>query len=166
MLRLSRPSMNDRKQPSKMSRRIAPEHHEGRCTVLFHTLADAGHIKMLRPCKHFWGFCQQSEAQWASDLLKHCARGGTRTAFQPLQTLGTPENIPNPSQSGRCTARSEAQGVHNVHTPIYGPPNHLDTTTALTTTVCRDRSQSSPHCPPAKRRWQPPPRRDQMPHPG
>jgi hypothetical protein len=53
----------------------------------------------------------------ASDVGKR-ARGGTRTGFYPLQTLGTPENVANPAQSGRCTTRSEAQGVHIVHTPL------------------------------------------------
>jgi hypothetical protein len=52
----------------------------------------------------------------APEQGKHCARGGTRTAFQPLQTLRTPENIPNPSQFGTGTDESAAQGVHNVHT--------------------------------------------------
>ncbi|WP_426977263.1 integrase core domain-containing protein [Pseudarthrobacter sp. O4] len=47
----------------------------------------------------------------ASDLRKHCARGGTRTGLQPWQTLGTLENIPYPAQSGRCTTRSEAESV-------------------------------------------------------
>jgi hypothetical protein len=46
------------------------------------------------------------------------ARGGTRTAFQPLPTLGSPENIPNPSQSGIGTAGFEGKCVHNVHTPF------------------------------------------------
>jgi hypothetical protein len=59
------------------------------------------------------------KAKIPSDEGEHRARGGTRTAFQPLQTLGTPENIRNPSQSGRCTAQSEAQGVHIVHTVFF-----------------------------------------------
>jgi hypothetical protein len=46
------------------------------------------------------------------------ARGGTRTAFQTLQTLGSPGNMPNPGQSGRCTTQSETQSVDIVHTPI------------------------------------------------
>lgn len=46
------------------------------------------------------------------------ARGGTRTGFQPVRILGSRGNMRNPSQSGRCTARSEAQSVDTVHTPI------------------------------------------------
>jgi hypothetical protein len=45
------------------------------------------------------------------------ARGGTRTGFQALQTLGTCENVRNPAGSGPCMTRSEVQGVHIVHQP-------------------------------------------------
>jgi hypothetical protein len=45
-----------------------------------------------------------------------CARGGTRTGFQALQTPGSLGNMRNPAQSGRCTTRFETQGVHIVHT--------------------------------------------------
>jgi hypothetical protein len=55
--------------------------------------------------------------QKASDLGIHCARGGTRTAFPPLQTQGTPGNIRNPARFGPHTTRSEARSVDNVHTP-------------------------------------------------
>jgi hypothetical protein len=34
------------------------------------------------------------------------ARGGTRTAFQPLQTLGSPGNIAKPRQFGRSTSQN------------------------------------------------------------
>jgi hypothetical protein len=51
----------------------------------------------------------------APDMGKR-ARGGTRTAFLPLQTLGAPENISNPSQSGISTIQPEAQSVDNVQT--------------------------------------------------
>jgi hypothetical protein len=54
--------------------------------------------------------------QKASDLRKHCARGGTRTAFQPVQIVGTPENISAPSQSGRYATQSEAKSVDSVNT--------------------------------------------------
>ncbi|MDR6417639.1 hypothetical protein J2808_004408 [Pseudarthrobacter sulfonivorans] len=47
------------------------------------------------------------------------ARGGTRTAFQPLQTLGTRANISNPSQSNRNTAQSEAKSVDTVNIPKF-----------------------------------------------
>jgi hypothetical protein len=46
------------------------------------------------------------------------ARGGTRTAFQPLQTLGSPGNMGNPARSDLCTTQSGAQSVDIVHTPI------------------------------------------------
>jgi hypothetical protein len=54
----------------------------------------------------------------APDLRKHCARGGTRTAFQPLQTLDSRPNIRNPGQSSTGTAQSVTQSVDTVHTPI------------------------------------------------
>jgi hypothetical protein len=66
--------------------------------------------------------------QQASDLRKHCARGGTRTGFHALTTRHSPNNIRNPVQSGTSTTRSEAQGVHNVHTsflPALAPPIKL-----------------------------------------
>jgi hypothetical protein len=47
------------------------------------------------------------------------ARGGTRTAFQPLQTLDSRGSMRNPVQSGTSTTRSAAQDVHNVHTPNW-----------------------------------------------
>ena len=62
--------------------------------------------------------CTRKKHQKAPDLWKHCARGGTRTGFQPLQTLNSPGNIANPAQSVASTTRSEAQGVHIVHTLI------------------------------------------------
>jgi hypothetical protein len=54
------------------------------------------------------------ERQKASDLRKHCARGGTRTAFQPLQILGIRENMRNPEQFEGCTKQSETKSVDNV----------------------------------------------------
>jgi hypothetical protein len=53
--------------------------------------------------------------QKATHLRKHCARGGTRTAFSALKTLGTRENMRNPKQYGSSTSRSEAQSVDDVH---------------------------------------------------
>jgi hypothetical protein len=44
------------------------------------------------------------------------ARGGTRTGLQPLQTLGSPENMRNSTQSATSTTRSKAESVHIVHT--------------------------------------------------
>ena len=55
--------------------------------------------------------------QKAADLRKHRARGGTRTGFQSLQTLGSRRNIGSPGQSGTGTAQSETQSVDTVHTP-------------------------------------------------
>jgi hypothetical protein len=54
----------------------------------------------------------------ASDVGKR-ARGGTRTGFYPLQTLGTPENVANPAQSGRCTTRSEVLCLWTWVTFLY-----------------------------------------------
>jgi hypothetical protein len=56
------------------------------------------------------------EGQKAADLQKHCARGGTRTAFPPLQTLGTRENMRNSGESEGYTRQSETESVDNVHT--------------------------------------------------
>jgi hypothetical protein len=66
-----------------------------------------------------------AKRQKASDLRKHCARGGTRTTFLALQTLGTPENIGNPSNSDRCTTQSEAESVDTVNTPFFTSPELL-----------------------------------------
>ncbi|MGY4544450.1 hypothetical protein ACVWY0_004395 [Arthrobacter sp. UYNi723] len=46
------------------------------------------------------------------------ARGGTRTAFQPLQTQGSRGNMRNPARSVPHTTQSEARNVDNVHTPF------------------------------------------------
>lgn len=49
-----------------------------------------------------------------------CARGGTRTVFQPLKTLGKSENMQNPEQSEVSKTRSRAESVDNVHTLTFG----------------------------------------------
>ncbi len=67
-------------------------------------------------------FCTHPKGQPAADLRKHCARGGTRTGFQALQTLDNPGNIPKPKQSGSSTTRSDTQGVHIVHTFFLASP--------------------------------------------
>src|SRR5688500_370028 len=72
----------------------------------FGACTDAGHKKTLRPCTHFWWFCTHSTAQQPLDLWKHCARDGTQTVFQALQTPGTRENTGNPKQSGGFTGYS------------------------------------------------------------
>jgi hypothetical protein len=54
----------------------------------------------------------------APEQGKHCARGGTRTGLQPLQTLASRGNIRNPARSDPCTTRSEAECVDSVHTPF------------------------------------------------
>ena len=61
-------------------------------------------------------FVHSQRPQKAPDLRKHCAQGGTRTAFPPLQSLGTPGIMRNPDRSDRCTAQSEAKSVDIVHT--------------------------------------------------
>ena len=62
----------------------------------------------------------------APDLRKHCARGGTQTAFPPPQTLDSRGNIRNPGESGPGTTQSETQSVYFVHTSIL----HSDDTLA------------------------------------
>ncbi|MET3176741.1 UNVERIFIED_ORG: hypothetical protein ABIB52_004616 [Arthrobacter sp. UYCu721] len=56
----------------------------------------------------------------SSDLRKHCAQGGTRTGLQPLQTLGTPGNIPNPNQSDRCMIRPKPK-MWKLSTLLFCP---------------------------------------------
>jgi hypothetical protein len=70
-------------------------------------------------------------SQNLSELRKHCARGGIRTAFHPLQKLGTPENIRNPAEFGRCTAQFDALSVHLVHASFLPHSKDLRTTAAL-----------------------------------
>jgi hypothetical protein len=62
-----------------------------------------------------WTLSTRKKHKKGPDLQKHCARGGTRTGFQPLHTRHTPENLRTPAQSGTSNTRSEAQGVHIVH---------------------------------------------------
>ena len=62
--------------------------------------------------------CTHRPAKKAPDLWKHCARGGTRTGFRALPTLGTPGNMRNSKQSQDSSTRSEAKTVDNVHTLI------------------------------------------------
>ena len=47
------------------------------------------------------------------------ARGGTRTAFQPLKSLATPENIANPAHPTPCTARSDVLCLATWVTVLY-----------------------------------------------
>lgn len=51
-------------------------------------------------------------------MNSHVARGGTRSAFQPLQTQGSPENIGDPSQFRTITTQSNGHTVDNVYTPL------------------------------------------------
>ena len=71
--------------------------------------------------------CTQKNTKQAPEQGKHCARGGTRTGFQPLQTLDSRQNTRNPAQSGTGTgtgtgtAQSVTQSADTVHTP--NPPH-------------------------------------------
>jgi hypothetical protein len=47
------------------------------------------------------------------------ARGGTRTAFRPPQTLGTRGNMWDSARSDPDTTQSDGYGVHIVHTPKF-----------------------------------------------
>jgi hypothetical protein len=54
------------------------------------------------------------------------ARGGTRTAFQPAETLNSPGNMRNTARSDPSTTQSDGKGVHIVHSPnlpFYAPRN-------------------------------------------
>lgn len=44
---------------------------------------------------------------------------GLEPGSKPLKVRHSPEILANPAQSGTSTTRSEAQGVHIVHTPFY-----------------------------------------------
>ena len=68
----------------------------------------------LAPCQALYTL----NAEEATDLRKHCARGGTRTAFQVLETLGSRENMRNPKQSDGCSGQYAAENVDTVHTPV------------------------------------------------
>ncbi len=65
------------------------------------------------------GFLSTVRGQPAPDLRKHCARGGTRTAFRPLKTMGNRENVRNTKESEDCTRHSETKSVDNVHTLLW-----------------------------------------------
>lgn len=61
--------------------------------------------------EHIWDSIREEfSLPTAADLETH---------FQPLNFRHSPENLRNPAQSGACTTRSEAQGVHIVHTLIF-----------------------------------------------
>jgi len=51
---------------------------------------------------------QNTKAKDPPDEGSCCARGGTRTAFQPLQTVGSPGIMRSPARSDPSTTRSEA----------------------------------------------------------
>jgi hypothetical protein len=73
------------------------------------------------------------------------ARGGTRTAFQPLKTLGSSGNIRNPGQSATGTAQSEGQGVHIVHTKFL---TLLSSPVGAAFQCSADAGDAAPHCQP------------------
>jgi len=67
------------------------------------------------------GQCTHVKAKTPSDEGECCARGGTRTAFQPSQTLGSHGNMRNPARSNPSKGESDAQSVDIVHTHIHSP---------------------------------------------
>jgi len=64
------------------------------------------------------------QSLFAPDEGKRRARGGTRTTFQALQTLGTRENMRSPGQSGGCWAQYGTKSVDIVHSPLSGALEH------------------------------------------
>jgi hypothetical protein len=68
------------------------------------------------------GQCPHVKAKTPSDEGECCARGGTRTAFPPPQTLGSPGNVGSPAPSGTSTTGPEAPSVYFVHTPNWPVP--------------------------------------------
>jgi len=70
--------------------------------------------------------CTDVKAKNPSEEGSKRARGGTRTGFRPLSFRHSPASLRNSAESGNSTTRSEAQGVHIVHTPAFaqfGVPN-------------------------------------------
>jgi hypothetical protein len=59
--------------------------------------------------------CPQSEAKKPLNRENTCPRRGSNRR-QPLKIRHSPENLPNPAQSGTRTTESGAQGMHIVHT--------------------------------------------------
>lgn len=58
--------------------------------------------------------CTHSVAE-KPDLQKHCARGGTRIAFRPLQALGTGENTRNPARQRYGRVRRQKVWTLSTH---------------------------------------------------
>jgi hypothetical protein len=59
-----------------------------------------------------------------------------------LEFRRSPENLRNPPQSGTSTTRSEAQGVHIVHTLFiarFGAPNQAGCTSVRAGQLCLGR---------------------------
>jgi hypothetical protein len=93
-----------------------------------HTPGTSDQRRDCAQCAH------EKNTKKALDLGKHCARGGTRTGFHPLNFRHSPENLRNPA-SGASTSRSEAQGVHIVHTR-FRRPNQAAYTAVRAGRVC------------------------------
>ena len=86
--------------------------------------------------------CTRKRHQKAPDLRKHCAQGRTRTGLQPLNIRQSPENLANPAQSDASTTRSEAPGLHIVHTLLlahFGAPNQATLTAVRAWQLCHAR---------------------------
>ena len=76
--------------------------------------------------------CTRKNAKNASDLRKRCARGGTRTGFQPLNSRHSPENLRNPLcvrllcdrfavARGRCSERGKVHHGFCYACPCFEP---------------------------------------------
>jgi hypothetical protein len=48
-----------------------------------------------------------------------CPRWDSNCILTPANKALPPENLRNPAQSGTSSTRSEPQGVHIVHTPLF-----------------------------------------------
>lgn len=68
--------------------------------------------------------CAHVKAKTPSDQGICRARGGTRTGFQALGTLGSGVHMRNPGQSGGCTRQSKAGSVDIVHTSFLPRSGH------------------------------------------
>jgi hypothetical protein len=54
-----------------------------------------------------------------AELGKHVPEVGLELHCRPCKQLGSRGNMRNPRRIGPSTNRSEAQNVHNVHTPKF-----------------------------------------------
>jgi hypothetical protein len=108
--RIGQVPQSRRAEPANKPRTVMRLHERVTSGILTHTREEATANNNGPSGAH--KTCARSEAYKPLNRKKR-ARSGTRTAFPPLQTLGTPENTRNSAQTGPSSTRSRAQGVPN-----------------------------------------------------